>query len=386
MAQPAIQKNETPRSGKSRNPQEVARVLEGLRVDCNVVAPPGLAGVRLPNGFSVVWGEVDVDHRSVRDGGDVYNVQGGYTLTATTLDRLAAAFGVAWDSARSGRLDGGEHPYLCLYLAVGSFMGPDGMPVPLSGTNKTDLRDGSAQTEGFRDAKGDLNTKTLRQQRQHILSISESKARARAFRKAIGLRAMTQKDVSRPWVVFRIQLTGETDDPRTQQMFEMMIFKSALGARQALYGPPAALPTGQAHQMPQLPPVAPVPQLLEHDEDGEVIDEDYEPPPPVEREPAQASRQAAPPKRDSQPRSVGGGVWPWAPKKDGDPEKGAPLASVDSAALERLVTYYEKNPGDERWAAKNLALADEARAIIASRSGGGVGDGYDGRGDDPDNY
>jgi len=260
MAQSAIQQRDTfPKSGKSRDPQQVARVLEGLRQDCNVVAPPGLAGVRLPNGFSVVWGEVDVDKRAVRDGGDVYNVQGGYTLTATTLDRLAAAFGVTWDSTRSGRLDDGSHPYLCSYLAVGSYMGPDGMPIPLSGTNKTDLRDGSAQAEGFRDEKGELKTKQLRQQRQHILSIAESKARARAFRKAIGLRAMNQKDIARPWIVFKIQLTGETDDPRTQAVFEMMIFKNALGARSALYGPPVALPSGQAAQAPQLAPIAPVP-------------------------------------------------------------------------------------------------------------------------------
>jgi hypothetical protein len=167
MGQSAIQQRDTfPKSGKSRDPQQVARVLDGLRQDCNVVAPPGLAGVRLPAGFSVVWGEADVDTRSARDGGDVYNVQGGFTLTAIALDRLASAFGVTWDPSRSGRLDDGSHPYLCSYLAVGSYMGPDGMPIPLSGTNKTDLRDGSAQHDGLRDKDGTLNLKQIRQQRQ----------------------------------------------------------------------------------------------------------------------------------------------------------------------------------------------------------------------------
>jgi hypothetical protein len=310
-------------------------------------------------------------------------VQGGWTLSATAIDRLASAFGITWDAQRSGRLDAGQHPHLCQYLAVGSYMGPDGMPIPVSGTNMTDLRDGSAQTEGIRNKDGTTNLKMLRQQRQHILSISESKARARAFRKEVGFRAKPQAELARPWVVFRVQLTGETDDPRTQKMFEAMIFQNALGARAALYGPPVALPSSHAAQAPQLAHAQPMPQLVEHDEDGEVMDDDYEPPPQADPEP-QASRQA-PPKRDSQPRS-GGGVWPWASKKDGDPEKGAPLSGSDTASLERLVSYYEKNPGDERWAAKNLALADEARAIIASRSSGPVGDGYDNRGDDPDNY
>ena len=390
MAQSAIQQRDTfPKSGKSRDPQQVARVLEGLRQDCNVVAPPGLAGVRLPAGFSVVWGEADVDTRSARDGGDVYNVQGGFTLTAIALDRLASAFGVTWDPSRSGRLDDGSHPYLCSYLAVGSYMGPDGMPIPLSGTNKTDLRDGSAQHDGLRDKDGNLNLKQIRQQRQHILSIAESKARARAFRKSIGLRAMNQKDITRPWVVFRVQLTGETDDPRTSRMFEAMIFQNALGARAALYGPPAALPSGQAFQAPQLAPVAAVPQLLEHDEYGEVIDDDYEPEPEPRHAPPVSAPRQTPPKRDSQPRgNGGGGVWPWAAKRDGDPEKGAALADVGDDHLERLIAYYEKNPGDERWAAKNAALVAEAQAIIAGRGGEAepIGDGLDGRGSDPDNF
>jgi len=386
MAQSAIQQRDTfPKSGKSRDPQQVASVLDGLRQDCNVVAPPGLAGVRLPAGFSVVWGEADVDTRGARDGGDVYNVQGGFTLTAIALDRLASAFGVTWDPSRSGRLDDGSHPYLCSYLAVGSYMGPDGMPIPLSGTNKTDLRDGSAQHDGLRDKDGNLNLKQIRQQRQHILSIAESKARARAFRKSIGLRAMNQKDITRPWVVFRVQLTGETDDPRTSRMFEAMIFQNALGARAALYGPPAALPSGQAFQA-QLAPVAAVPQLLEHDEYGEVIDDDYEPEPEPRHAPPVSAPRQPPPKRDSQPRGNGGGggVWPWPSKRDGDPEKGDALSNVGDEHLERLIAYYEKNPGKPEWQAKNAALAAEARSIIDARAGGKpepgpVGDGYDSR-------
>lgn len=382
MAQTAIQqRNETPRSGKSRNPEEVSHVLASLRQDCNVIAPPGLDGVRLPNGFSVVWSNVDIDSRHVFDGGDAYNVQGGWTLSATAIDRLASAFGITWDAQRSGRLDAGQHPHLCQYLAVGSYMGPDGMPIAVSGTNMTDLRDGSAQTDGIRNKDGTPNLKMLRQQRQHILSISESKARARAFRKEVGLRAKPQTELARPWVVFRVQLTGETDDPGTQKMFEAMIFQNALGARAALYGPPTALPSSHGVQAPQLAHVQPVPQLIEHDDDGEVIDDDYDTPapyvPPKANPPAQETqRQSPPPQRGSAPRQSSGATWPWNAKKDGDPEKGTPLADVDDRSLERLAKYYEDKPGDERYRDRNLALAAEARAIVASRNEP-VGDGFD---------
>lgn len=385
MAQTAIQqRNDTPKSGKSRNPAEVSQVLASLRQDCNVIAPAGLDGVRLPAGFSVVWSNVDIDSRHVFDGGDAYNVQGGWTLSATAIDRLANAFGITWDAQRSGRLDAGQHPHLCQYLAVGSYMGPDGMPTAVSGTNMTDLRDGSAQTDGIRNKDGTPNLKMLRQQRQHILSISESKARARAFRKEVGLRAKPQAELARPWVVFRIQLTGETDDPRTSRMFEAMIFQNALGARAALYGPPQSLPTAGPAQATQLAQPQPVPQLVEHDDDGEVMDDDYEPPipPGPPSAPTPPPERQSPPQRGSAPRQSSGGVWPWQPKKDGDPEKGTPLTNVDDRSLERLAKYYEDKPGDERYRDRNIALAAEARAIVASRNEP-VGDGFDDR--DPSN-
>jgi len=379
MAQSAIQqRNETPRSGKSRNPQEVAHVLASLRQDCNVVAPPGLDGVRLPNGFSVVWGEVHIDTRDARQGGEVYNVGGANALSYTALCRLADAFGVTWDGQRSGRTDDQSHPFKVSTLAVGSYMGPDGMPKAVSGTNNTDLRDGTPGFEDYRNDDGSIKEKMLRSQRKKIVEISESKARARAFRTHIGLRAMQQKEIVRPWVVFRIQLTGETDDPRTQRMFEMMLFQNAMNARSALYGPPVqALPGGQPAQAPMLANPQPIQALPPGpDEYGELpMDEDdYESQEPVRSSTATPipqtpppARQSPPPQRGSAPQHSSGGTWPWQPKKDGDPEKGESLANIDDYHLARLAKYYEEKPGDERWADRNLALASEARDIIASR-------------------
>lgn len=386
MAQAIQQRNETPRSGKSRNPQEVSHVLASLRQDCNVVAPQGIDGVRLPNGFSVVWSEVFVDTREARDGGEVYNTGGAYGISYTALCRMADAFGVAWDGARSTYDQ--PHPHKVMSLAIGTYMGPDGMLKTVSGRNNSDLRDDSAGFEDYRKPDGTINEKMLRMQRKKIVEISESKARARAFRTNVGLRAMNKKDIARPWIVFRVQLTGETDDPRTQRMFEAMIFQNAMNARAALYGPPTHALPGAQPQAPALSAPPPIPQLGAGDADeyGEIPmdDDDYGPP-----EPPQETQQASPPpqrqrppKRDSSPRQTSGGVWPWNAKRDGDPKKGTPLTNVDDRSLERLAAYYEDKPGDERWAERNLALAAEARAIVAARNEP-VGDGLDDR--DPSN-
>jgi len=383
MGQTAIQqRTETPRSGKSRNPGEVAHVLASLRQDCNVVAPPGLDGVRLPNGFSVVWSEVHVDTRDARQGGEVYNVGGANALSYTALCRLADAFGVTWDGQRSGRTDDLSHPFKVSTLAVGSYMGPDGMPKAVSGTNNTDLRDGTPGFEDYRNDDGSIKEKMLRSQRKKIVEISESKARARAFRTHIGLRAMPQREIVRPWVVFRIQLTGETDDPRTQRMFEMMLFQNAMNARSALYGPPVALPGGQPAQAPMLANPQPIQALPSPDEYGELpMDEDdYESQEPVRNStttpipqapPAAATtRQQPPTQRGSAPRHSSGATWPWDAKRDGDPEKGTPLEQLDDRSLERLAKYYEEKPGSGQWREKNAALVAAARDILASRQGG----------------
>jgi hypothetical protein len=150
-----------------------------------------------------------------------------------------------------------------------------------------------------------------------------------------------------------------------------------MGGMRALYGTPG----------PQvaLPAASPAPPVM-----AAVVDYDDED--DGDAAPQLPARQP-PPKRESSPRqqSSSGGVWPWAAKKEGDPEKGDDLLNVGGEHLERLISYYEKNPGKPEWQAKNAALCDEARAIIASRSGSEpahapVGDGYDSRGDDPDNF
>jgi len=325
----------------------------------------------------------------VNTGGDTYNVQGAHTLSATSLDRISNAFGVIWDPDRSCRIDDGTHPHLCIFKAVGAFMGTDGMPVTISGTNRTDLRDGSAQTEGYRENDGTFKTAKLRKDRQHMLAISESKARARAFRKAIGLKSMTVDDIRRPWVVFKVQLTGESDDWHTQRKFERIIFQNALGARLGLFGrPQAQLPAG-----PITVQALPAADLdadddFEDDEVPELVAPCKTEPnalPSPHREPEEA-RQSEPSK-PSQPSPITSSkTWPFPAKRDGSPEKGIALTEVSTHHLEWLVAYSTQKAKDGGpYAHSNSEMAQEAQRIIDSRKEP-IGDGYDARGMDPDKF
>jgi hypothetical protein len=360
--------------GRSRDTETIYRTIIGLRKTCNVIAPPGLAGSPVPNGFAVLWSEADVDSRIVSDGGEVYRTSktgqtSSYTLLSSSIDKVAATFGVNWNPDRSGRLDDGRIKHFCMFKAVGVYTGIDGMPVMLSGTHRTDLQDGSPLSESFRNREGRMNEAMLRQQRMHILSISESKARSRAFRKAIGLRAMSLHDIGRPWVVFRISLTGETEDPETAQMFKRMVFQQAMIARHSMYGPPR-----------QLRPVpAPVPALPEATLD-DIDDDDCEPPSGLERQierqpepkalpaPQQAPEPVREPNQPGATHVTSWAVWPVDAEHPGWPAKGTPLTEVSTAQLERLILYCKKKvAGGGPVAEDNRRLCEEAQRVIDSR-------------------
>ena len=161
-----------------------------------------------------------------------------------------------------------------------------------------------------------------------------------------------------------------------------------MGGMRALYGgAPAPAPSMALPAASPPPPVGSVP-----------LDDDDFPPETPAQLPARATPpRQPPPKRDSQPRAAGaasGAVWPWPPKKDGDIEKGTPLEDVDDEALGRLIAYCDKKAAEGgRFADRDAQLAEDARAVLASRAGGGganddsapAADPND-RGDSPDAY
>jgi len=372
------------RYGKSRETERIIDAIKELRRTCNVVAPPGLAGVPVPDGFSVLWSEVDVDK------GDIYAVSKGkwerdpetnksvmveppmYTLTASALDRVSASFGINWDPERSCRLDDGRTQHLCEFRAVGIYTGNDGMPAMVSGTNRTDLRDGSPQAESFRNTKTKvMNEAMLRQQRQFFLAIAESKARARAFRKAIGLKGMFEQDILRPWVVFRLVLTGETDDPATALMYKRLVMTGSIQSKLALFGAPS-----RQLAAPVMAPALPAAQF----DDDEYDDPVAEMEPPSEPKPkALPAPQAAPqpeqpakPPPATQPTKGNTPIttkekWPWPAKKEDDPVKGALLTEVSSEKLKELRdTSLDAAEKGGEWENVNRRRAKEVQCILDS--------------------
>lgn len=83
-------------------------------------------------------------------------------------------------------------------------------------------------------------------------------------------------------------------------------------------------------------------------------------------EPQTAKHRAAP-----KAQGASGSVWPWAAKKDGDPEQGTPIATVKSSQLEYLAKYLEKKIGEDpngKYADTNAMLLRSVREELAERA------------------
>ena len=357
-------------TGYQRDAAKITQHLSTASEKYHLVAP-ATAIASVPEGCEVAISQIQID--ADPRNGEVYDVgMGKFGLGKSALDRVAAAAGVTWDAHQSRRLDDGRDPRYCSWLAVGTYRHFDGTEVQIMGTKEMDLRHNSPQVEALEQRAASKNRSAdnqIREMRLHIAAHAETKARLRAIR-SLGIRtAYTREELNKPFVVAKLMWTGATDDPVLRAEAFRMRAAAMMGGMRALYGPGPQV---------ALPAASPAPPVM-----AAVVDYDDED--DGDAAPQLPARQP-PPKRDSAPRQQpsGGGVWPWAAKKEGDPEKGTPLSEVADAPLQRLVAFYDKNPGDERWAAKNAALQDEARAIIASRNGSEpahapVGDGYDDR-------
>jgi hypothetical protein len=364
-------------TGYQRDAAKITQHLSTASEKYHLVAP-ATAIASVPEGCEVAISQIQID--ADPRNGEVYDVgMGKFGLGKSALDRVAAAAGVTWDAHQSRRLDDGRDPRYCSWLAVGTYRHFDGTEVQIMGTKEMDLRPNSPQVEALEQraaAKNKSADGQIREMRLHIAAHAETKARLRAIR-SLGIRtAYTREELGKPFVVAKLMWTGATDDPTLRTEAFRMRAAAMMGGMRTLYGP------GPQVALPAASPAPPITSVAHYYDDDD--DEAQEAPQLPVRNP--------PPKRDSSPRQQpsGGGMWPWAAKKEGDPEKGTALSDVETPALERLISYYEKNPGDERWAARNAALADEARSVIASRSSeparAPIGDGYDDRGDNPDNY
>lgn len=232
-----------------------------------------------------------------RDGGEVYELPGGnreLALTKVALDRIAAAAGISWDPVRSGRLDDGSDPHYCHFRAVGFVRDLDGGRRVLVGEKVTDLREGNPNifTEDPQRMAREWDTQARRYTdrvkhegfvkgwsqvrldgaREHILPMTESKAKNRVIR-ALGLRPKyTAEELQKPFVVLGLILTGRSSDPELERLAKERMLTAAISASRELFGGDPPRSPG-----PLPPPIEriappPVPTEREPGEDDDVIE------------------------------------------------------------------------------------------------------------------
>lgn len=246
-------------TGTFREPTEIASYFEKAQEVGHFVSPATVAP-RPPEGCAVVVSGVLVDQEEIRAilewkpsreeryppyalYKETYKIPGGNKvgLGKVVLDKIAGAAGISWGGPREGRTDDGSDPHYVSYRAVGTFRDLGGQIRTIEADKEIDLRDGSALCEEMRGRGKDADKdKELRQARLNILSLAQSKARNRVVR-AMGLRTSYEpKDLLKPFLVARLQFTGQTEDPELRRQFATMNAASMLMGTQALYGPAPA--------------------------------------------------------------------------------------------------------------------------------------------------
>lgn len=216
-------------TGIYREASDIARVFERAQEIGHFVSPATVAPTP-PEGCAIVVSGVLVDIQS-----ETYPIPGGSKrgLSKVILDKIAGSAGISWGGPREGRTDDGSDPHYCAYRAVATFRDLAGQIRVIEADKELDLRDGSAMAKAMKPGE-------LQNQRAQILSMAQSKARNRAVR-ALGLRTSYEPaELAKPFLVARVQFTGQTEDPELRRRFAEMNAASMMMGTQALYGPAPA--------------------------------------------------------------------------------------------------------------------------------------------------
>jgi hypothetical protein len=282
-------------SGSYRSTERATMALQKATEIGHLVSPAPACGV-LPEGCALALSAVLIDVKN-----ETYEVSGKRGLGKAALDKIAGAAGISWDPMLSRRLDNGAHPYYCHYKAVGRVRDFDGTVRILQGEVEIDMREESPQVEEIRikaerkakkeNRQSDGGASQILELRKFILRHAESKAKNRAIR-SLGVRtAFDAKELEKPFLVAKVQFTGQSDDPELRKVFAEKLADSFTDAGRALYGAPLALPSAQsdAHDPP------PVGSVGATDSDFEAEGEDVPP----------SSRPSSPPARQGQQTTLG---------------------------------------------------------------------------------
>ncbi|MDD5533758.1 MAG: hypothetical protein PHC52_13265 [Syntrophales bacterium] len=352
--------------------EKLSEAVKALGERFNLVQPGGAVGGDLPllhaAGISFVF--VDAQNETYRIPG-----RSQVGIGKNALDRIAAAAGVRWNPHLCGLVGNSSDPNLVEYQAVGTVLQLDGTERMITAVKRIDLRaDKSLPVEKWGSdaqeiarvaAKADPPREPwpqILQQRQHILSLAESKAKNRAIR-SLGVRtAYEPGELSKGFAIMRLQFTGRSDDPEVEREVSMMIARRALGASAMLYGPPS-----ESHAaLPPSRPSATVPRVTTIDSEP-AAEEEHEPDPGAKETPAadEPAGGAAPAAKEpaEDPLVICG-------KKNADgswPKK--PCSALTVTELKAKIAAYEKKrpEWDPKWAKKNEAELNSIKSWLAYR-------------------
>lgn len=237
--------------------------FDKLRERFNVCFPVMKPDI-IPPMYAVALRPVSIDGRLKDDGkpasSDVYldTAKKKYGLTKIALDKIAAAAGLSWHPAYTGRVDDNSDPLFRTYRACGVVTNLDGTPRLITAHKTLDLRDG---------APHGMTTDQLREARKHIDALCESKAMNRVIRKYAFIKGLYERDeLKRPFIIAALVFTGETDDPELKREVVKAMVQRATGANANLFGP-AANAGGLIEDLGQRS--TPPPVGLAHDSDDD---------------------------------------------------------------------------------------------------------------------
>lgn len=348
--------------------EKLSDAVKALGERFNLVQPGGAVGGDLPLLHAAGISFVFIDQN------ETYRIPGRSQvgIGKNALDRIAAAAGVRWNPHLCGRVDNGQDPNLVEYQAVGTVLQLDGTERMITAVKRIDLRaDTSLPVEKWGSDAQEIARVAAKaepprepwpqilQQRQHILSLAESKAKNRAIR-SLGVRtAYEPGELSKGFAIMRLQFTGRSADPDVEREVSMMIARRALGASAMLYGPPS-----ESHAaLPPSRPSATVPRVttIEPEQAGE---EDHGPDPGAQEAPAETTDAAQAPKEPADDPLVICG----RQNEDGSwPKKPCSALTVDELR-KKIAAYEKKRPEwDKKWAAKNEAELNSMKSWLAYR-------------------
>jgi len=358
--------------GVFKSAERLAQAITSLEKVHNLIVPGGAISAEMPllhaAGMSFVF--VDLEK-------ETYPIVGKSErgMGKTALDRIAAAAGVHWNPHLCGRVDDSSSPYVVEYQAAGTYLQLDGTESMIHASKRIDLRaerNTPAETWGADAAEiARIAARENRepwpqilQQRQHILSLAESKAKNRAIR-SLGVRtAYTPADLAKGFLVLRLQFTGRSDDPAVEREVSMMIARRALSSQAALYG-------SADHEKLPAGPLARVPRLAVKEEpDDEESSGSKKPNGGADPAKAtvSAAAAAAPLAGNAEPNPPAENPSLICGKQNDDgswPRK--PCSQLTVAELKAKIAAYEKKQPtwDEKWIDKNMAELKAMKAWLA---------------------